>query len=141
MTRYLLDTNVLSELVGATPNERVVAFVGTLASSDLACSALSRFEIERGLALMPEGRRRELYTERYAILFAGLGGGVLALDEAVASAGARLATTARAGGTSLDEHLFDVLIAATASVGGLVVLTRNERQFRATGVPFENPWS
>ena len=41
----------------------------------------------------------------------------------------------------LDDHLSDVLIAATASVHGLVVLTRNERQFRATGVPFENPWT
>lgn len=140
MTRYLVDTNVLSELVGIAPDATVTSFVRTLVSTDLACSAISRFEIERGLALMPEGRRRELYTKRYAALLDGLGGGILSLDGQVAGVAAHLAAAARTGGTSLDDHLFDVLIAATASVHGLAVLTRNERQFRATGVPFVNPW-
>jgi len=141
LTRYLVDTTVLSELVGVAPDAVVVEFLTPVASNDLACSAISRFEIERGLALMPKGRRHQLYTDRYAALLAGLGAGIVPLDDRAASAAAKIATSARATGLSLDDHLFDVLIAATASVHGFVVLTRNERQFRATGVPFENPWT
>lgn len=140
MTRYLIDTNVLSELVGATPDAKVLAFVSTLPSASLSLSAISRFEIDRGLALMPEGRRRELYTSRYRALASGLGGGVLPLDERAASEAARIVVAARAAGTPLDDHLFDALIAGTASAHGLAVLTRNERQFRAAGVPVVNPW-
>ena len=75
MTRYLLDTNVLSELVRATPEASVLAFVAPLASKSLHLSVISRFEIDRGLALIPVGRRRELYAERYEALVSGLGGG------------------------------------------------------------------
>ena len=82
---------------------------------------------------MPVGRRRELYAERYEALVNGLGGGALPLDERAASEAARIAAASRAAGASLDDHLFDVLIAGTASVHGLTVVTRNERQFRATG--------
>ena len=139
MTRYLVDTNVLSELVGTAPDAAVLEFVRQLPSTDLFLSALSRFEIERGLGLMPDGRRRELYERRYRTLIDSLGG-ILPLDDAAASAGARIALAARARGTSLDAHLFDVLIAGSAAAHGLTVLTRNERQFRETGVPFENPW-
>jgi len=141
LTRYLVDTNVLSELVGVTPDAAVTRFFARLPSSDLAGSAISRFEIERGLALMPSGRRRKLYADRYAVLLAGLGAGILPFDERAASVAAHIVAAARTGGRSLDDHLFDVLIAATASVHGLVVLTRNERPFHATGVPFENPWT
>ena len=140
MTRYLIDTNVLSELVGTAPDPAVLGFVGTRAPADLFLSAISRFEIDRGLGMMPEGRRRDLYAERYRTLVDGLGG-VLPLDDAAAGAGARIALAARARGTSLDDHLLDALIAGTALASGLTVLTRNERQFRATGVAFENPWS
>ena len=140
MTRYLLDTNVLSELVSTAPEPSVLGFVRTLAPATLFVSAISRFEIDRGLGLMPEGRRRELLSARYRALVGGLGG-VLPLDGAAASAGARIVLSARSRGTPLDEHLFDVLIAGTAAAADLVVLTRNERQFRATGVAFENPWS
>ncbi len=139
MTRYLVDTNVLSELVGTAPDASLLDFVGALAPADLFLSAISRFEIDRGLGLMPEGRRRELFAMRYRTLIDGLGG-VLPIDGAAASAGARIALDARTRGTSLDEHLFDVLIAGTAVAGGLTVLTRNERQFRAARVAFENPW-
>lgn len=139
MTRYLIDTNVLSELVGSTPNPAVLGFVGRVPSSDLYLSALSRFEIERGLGLMPEGRRRELCAERYRALIDGLGG-VLPLDDAAGRAGVRLVLAARARGTSLDDPPFDALIAGTALARGLAVLTRNGRQFRAAGVQFVNPW-
>ena len=140
MTGYLLDTNVLSELVGANPDANVREFVTAIRTADLATSAISRFEIERGLALMPAGRRRELYERRYRALIDGLGGGVLPLDDRAASAAARISVEARARGTSLDDHLFDVLIAGTAEAHGLTVVSRNERQFRAAKVPLTNPW-
>ena len=109
-----------------------------LPSTDLFLSVISRFEIERGLGLMPDGRRRELYERRYRTLIDSLGG-VLPLDDAAASAGAAIALAARARGTSL-AHLFDVLIAGSATARGLTVITRNERAVSRDGSPFENPW-
>jgi len=90
---------------------------------------------------MPAGRRRALYEERYRALQNGLMGGVLGFDEKAALKAAEIIVTARANSSSLDDHLFDVMIAATAAANNLTIITRNVSQFGAAGVPFLNPWN
>ena len=140
MTRFPLDTNVLSELVRPVPDAAVAGFVGRLDPDGMFVSVMSRFEIRRGLERLPAGRRKDAFERRYERLLRGMRGGLLTVTAREADVGARIVSAARAAGFPLDDHLFDVLIAATASVHELTVVTRNERQFRATGVPVRNPW-
>ena len=140
MTRYLVDTNVVSELVKVEIDGSVDAFVRDLPVDDLFVSAISVFEIETGLSRLPAGRRRQLIERRYAYLLDAWDRKVLGVGAEEAEAAARIAASARQRGESLDEHVLDLLIAATATIHALTVMSRNESQFMSARVPFVNPW-
>ena len=138
---YLLDTNVVSRL---DPRRRggaaeLVGWIGRN-GAHLFLSALTLMELEAGiLKLRREDKREradELTTLAGAILddFADR---VLAVDATVAMEAARLAEHARP--TTLDA--IDLLIAGTAKVHGLTVLTNNLRHFEPTGVPALDPFA
>jgi toxin FitB len=137
--KYLLDTNVVSELrkVGdgkADPN--VTAWVSTLDSHDLFISAITILELERGILSVQrrdieqgsrlrswmDGRVRPEFTER-----------ILSIDDAIATRCAHLHIPDR-------RNEADAIIAATALVHGLVVVTRNIQDFQGTGVVLVDPW-
>jgi Predicted nucleic acid-binding protein, contains PIN domain len=137
--RYLLDTNVVSELrkVGdgkADPN--VTAWISAQDSRDLYISAITILELERGILSI---QRRD--TEQGARLRAWMDSRVrpefaqriIAIDEAIATRCAHLHIPDR-------RNEADALIAATAVVHGLVVVTRNTQDFQGTGVILVDPW-
>ena len=137
--RYLLDTNVISELrkVGddkADPN--VTKWVGAKDTSDLFISAITILELERGILSIQrrdasQGSRlrawmdshvRPEFVER-----------ILSIDDAIATRCAHLHIPDR-------RNEADALIAATALVHGLTVVTRNVQDFDGTGVIVVDPW-
>lgn len=134
--RFLLDTNVLSDARRGA-SVALDEWLGAQVVADLRISAVTVFEIEHGVRSMERRDRRQgaalrrwfddvvrpTFTER-----------VLAVDDAVAVAAADLQVPD-------PMPLPDSLIAATARVHGLTLVTRNTADFERTGVSLLNPWA
>lgn len=137
--RYLLDTNVVSELrkVGdGKADQNVTAWISAQDSRDLYISAITILELERGILSIQRrdieqgARLRAWMDSRVRPEFAQR---IVAIDEAIATRCAHLHIPDR-------RNEADALIAATAVVHGLVVVTRNTQGFQGTGVILVDPW-
>jgi len=136
---FLLDTNVVSELrkvrLGRA-GANVAAWAQSVDAADLFVSAITIMELELGVLSMErkdaqQGALLRLWLEQQVLTeFAGR---TLPIDTAVAQRCARLHVPDRRG-----ER--DALIAATALVHGMTVVTRNVEDFKPTGVLLTNPW-
>lgn len=137
--RFLIDTNVVSELLRTAPSDRVMAWLNAQPPLDVAMSVLTIGEIERGMALLPAGRRRTA-LERWIgqDVPQQFQGRLLAVDEAVAREWGRLSARSSTSGRTLP--VIDGLLLATAAVHGLTFVTRNESDCAARGIPVLNPW-
>jgi tRNA(fMet)-specific endonuclease VapC len=133
---YLLDTNVLSEVIKKRPSERVLARLRVAPATGLATSAICVMELRFGAARVPASR--ELWTRVTRDVLTLVRILPLGADEAV-RAGELLAALESTGESIGVE---DILIAATAQVHDLVLVTRNERLFsRVQDLAVENWWS
>jgi len=131
---YLLDTNVVSELRRIRPHGAVVAWIAGKRAENLFVSAMTLAEIQAGIEMTREqdpakAAAIEAWLDDVAASFA-----VLPADGRVFRAWARLMHRKQ------DDVLEDALIAATAIVHDLTVVTRNVRDFEAFGVRLENPF-
>ncbi len=131
---YLLDTNVISELRRARPHGAVVAWLKSIRDEDLHISAVVIGEIQAGVEIT-----RELDKDRAAEIEAWLEQvaetyNVLGMDAKTFRAWARLMHR------KSDRLIEDAMIAATAIVHGLTVVTRNVRDFKGFGVRTLNPF-
>ena len=134
---FLLDTNVVSELRRAKrTNPRVAAWADSVAASDLYLSSITILELETGVLLLARRDRkqasiiRQWMEERVLTAFAER---ILAVDTAVARQCAQLHVP--------DPRPYrDSLIAATALVHRLTVVTRNRADFEPMAVAVLNPW-
>lgn len=136
----LLDTNVLSELLRPSSHPVVEAWVSRRAAVGLFFSAVGEAEIRYGIAIMPAGRRRDkLLLEIEAILREDFAGRVLPFDGDAARVYAEIAATRRALGRPVSQA--DAQIAAIARSRGMVVATRNVRDFNDMGLDIIDPWA
>lgn len=137
--KHLLDTNVISELrkVGdGKADANVVAWARAQDATDLCLSAITILELERGILGVhrrdaAQGARLRTWLENY--VRPEFVGRILSIDDAVATRCAHLHVPDR-------RNEADALIAATALVHGLSVVTRNVRDFEGTGVIVVDPW-
>jgi len=137
--RYLLDTNILSELVKPRPDQRVVAWVGAQSPLDLAISVLTLGEVHKGITRVANGHRRAALARWASVdLPAQFAGRLLAIDERVAVAWGQLSGRAARDGRTLP--VIDGLLLATAHVHELTFVTRNVADCAARGVPVFDPW-
>lgn len=137
--RYLLDTNVLSELVKRRPDARVSQWIEAQSPLDLAISVLTLGEIEKGIARLPRGPRRVALTRwTRRELPAQFLGRVLDIQAAVAVAWGELSAQATVDARPLP--VIDGLLLATAHVHALTLVTRNVSNCAARGVPVFDPW-
>jgi toxin FitB len=138
VTRYLLDTNIISNVTKPSPSTALLAWMGDQADDDLFISALTVGEIQRGLLEKPKGKKRALLEAWFTgpegpqALFAGR---VLPFDENAGLIWARLMADGTAKGRP--RSALDMIIAAVAEVNSCVVVTDNEKDF--TGLNFVNP--
>jgi len=140
MRAYLLDTNVISEPNRAKPDRRVLAWLGRTPEHSLYISALTLGEIRFGIERMVEpGMRVSLEQWLEHEVRPAFFDRILPVDERVAEAWGALTGSLRSRGVVVPP--VDGLIAATALVHGLTVVTRNERDFEAAGVAVFNPWT
>ena len=138
--RYLLDTNVISELVRPSPAASVVEWVRAQSALDLMLSVLTLGELEKGIGTLAVGARRDQLT-RWARteLPTQFLGRVLSVDQEVAVAWGTLAAVAQAGGRPLP--VVDGLLLATAGAHGVTLVTRNVSDCAGRGVPVLDPWT
>ena len=134
MTRYLLDTNVVSELRKVKPHGAVVAWIKTLRPGQIFLSAVTIGELQAGVELTRKlDPTKALEIENWLSLVEG-SFAVRPMDAACFREWARL----KSGKSS--ELLEDAMIAATARVHGLELATRNQRDFQRLGVEVFNPF-
>ena len=136
---YLLDTNAISEPKRARPNAGVVAWLNDQLLTDLHLSVITIGELRRGIIRLEPGRRRDDLDYWLAQVVLRFGDRILPIDIEVTDRWAALAEAQRAAGRTAD--MSDELIAATAHVHGLSVVTRNVRQFEHSGCRVVSPWS
>jgi predicted nucleic acid-binding protein len=117
---FVLDTNVISELMRPAAHPAVFAWVAAQPRASLYTTSVTRAEILSGIGIMPEGRRRAALSDAAAAMFdEDLRGRVLAFDTAAADRYAEFIVSRRQAGAPI--HAFDALIAATALVAGAAV--------------------
>lgn len=133
--RYLLDTNVVSELRKPRPHGGVLAWLKSLDDAQLCVSAVTLGEIQAGIEIAREqDPAKTVEIEAWLELVAGAYN-VLPMDAAAFRAWARLMHR------KSDTLYEDAMIAATAKVHDLVVASRNVADFNALGMDVFNPFS
>ena len=138
MTRYLLDTNIISNVVKPQPSEALLNWMALQRDEDLFIASLTVAEIRRGILEKPAGRKREALETWFAgsegplALFAGR---ILVFDDKAALVWARLMAEGKAAGRPRSG--LDMVIAATAEAYECVIVTDNERDF--VGLRMINP--
>jgi toxin FitB len=128
--RYLLDTNIVSNITKATPSESLFMWMSQQHDEDLFVASLTIAEIRRGVLEKPAGKRREQLEAWFSgpegpqALFAGR---VLPFDERAGLIWARLMANGKAKGRP--RSALDMIIAAVAEANGCIVVTDNENDF------------
>ncbi len=135
MTEYLIDTNVISELRKNRPHGAVVAWFEAVPRERIFVSAITIKELQSGIEITRrQDAERAAQLDRWLDALADQAQ-IVPIDAACAREHARLMH-----GRS-DDLFEDAMIAATARVHSLIVVTRNERDFRLFDVPVLNPFS
>jgi predicted nucleic acid-binding protein len=138
VTRYLLDTNIISNVVKLQPSESLLAWMSTQRDEDLFIASLTVAEIRRGILEKPRGKKRDVLDNWFSgpegpqSLFAGR---ILSFDTKAGLAWAELMAKGKTAGKPRSG--LDMIIAAVADANECVVVTDNERDF--VGLQIVNP--
>lgn len=138
MSRYLLDTSIISNVTKTVPSESLLTWMAEQVDEDLFIASLTIAEIRRGVLEEPAGRRRDQLEawltgpEGPSALFAGR---VLPFDEKASLIWARMMAVATAAGRP--RSALDTIIAAVAESNGCTIVTDNEKDF--AGIDTINP--
>lgn len=138
MTRYLLDTNIISNVVKPQPSESLLAWMAAQRDEDLFIASLTIAEIRRGILEKPRGRKRDALDAWFTgqegpqALFVGR---ILSFDDRAGLIWAQLMADGKSAGRPRSG--LDMIIAAIAGANECVVVTDNERDF--AGLQIVNP--
>ena len=136
MSGFLLDTNVVSELVKPVPEPRGIAFLTN--EPDLWLSTIVLHELDFGLNLLPRGRRRDRLASVLSMFLSEYSDQIIPVDRREAEQAAVMRAQARSLGRVL--YLADALIAGTAKAHDLGLATRNVMDFNDLDIDVTNPW-
>jgi toxin FitB len=139
MSGFLVDTNVISEIVRPSPDGHVAAWSQIQPKQSLFLSVVSMGEMHKGLTIMPQGARRtQLMQSIDTLVPAWFQGRILPLTHAIAVRWGVLEGQRQLAGRPL--NMPDGQIAATALEHGLTMVTRNVKDFEGLGLTILNPW-
>jgi len=130
LTRYLLDTNIISNVIKPKPSESLLAWMAAQQDDDLFIASLTIAEIRRGILEKPRGKKRDTLdvwfngSEGPQALFAGR---ILAFDDKAGLIWADLMAKGKIAGRPRSG--LDMIIAAVAAANECVVVTDNEKDF------------
>ncbi len=136
---FVLDTNVISAVMGARPVPAVADWIAAQPEDRLFTTTVCQAEILAGVAVMPDGRRRHgLVAAAKAIFASAFDGRILPFDGTSAEFYAEIfAARKRAGKPTATS---DLMIAAIARAYGAHMVTRNTGDFEGCGLTLVNPW-
>jgi len=135
VTRYLLDTNIISNIVKPKPSDSLLAWMAAQRDVDLFIASLTVAEIRRGILEKPRGKKRDALDAWFSgpegpqALFTGR---ILPFDDKAGLVWARLMAEGKAAGRPRSG--LDMIIAAVAGSNDCVVVTANERDFAGLGI-------
>lgn len=135
---YLLDTCFLSELRKPQPHKSVLDLFESVDEKNLFISALSIGELYYGIALLPDGRqKKEIITwlKQIENSYADL---IIPIDEKVTARWGETRALLQSSGITI--NVVDGLLAATCQVYSLSLVTRNDKDFKHTGINILKPW-
>lgn len=138
MTRYLLDTNIISNVVKPQPSEPLLVWMAAQRDDDLFIASLTVAEIRRGILERSRVKKRDALDAWFVgpegpqALFSGR---ILSFDDKAGLIWARLMAEGKAAGRP--RSALNMIIAAVAFAMDCVVVTDNEKDF--AGIPFVNP--
>lgn len=133
---YLLDTNIISELVRKQPNKCVQNWLSLIPNEALFISVLTLGEIRKGVANIKDNHRKAKLTIWLEYeLPAWFGTRILSVNQAVADRWGRLQSESKKNLSAIDS-----LLAATALHHDLSIVTRNTIDFQFSGLTVINPW-
>ena len=139
---WLIDTNVVSEMMRPRPEPQVAAFLDSIADEGLGLSSVTVWEVLDGIGRINPGRRRRDLADRFQDLLDELfEDRIIDWSQADARACARIMEDKRRRGEPLDDHVPDAFLAAAAATRGLAIVTRNTGEFRNTGIETVDPWA
>ena len=137
--KYLLDTCVISELVAKKPNPKVVSWIDSIDPDSAYLSVITIGEIRKGIEKLPDSRRKTtLHSWLIEELMARFSGKILPIDTEVVLMWGQLIGSLESDGKKMAA--IDSLIAATALYNHCSLVTRNETDFKHTGIGIINPW-
>ena len=135
----VLDTNVISALMRATPEPAIVAWLDVQPSESVWTTSICVFEIRHGLNILPPGKKQQALLEAFdQALQLDLENRVLDFDTTAAQQAAAIAAQLRAAGRPVEIR--DVQIAGIVAARRGTLATGNTSHFVGTGVSLINPW-
>ena len=135
----LLDTNVLSELMKLAPEAHVLKWLDTLSPSECYLSAITKAEIELGIALLPDGKRKVGLKTAAELMFAEFQDRCLPFNSIAATKYAEIVAERTRIGRPVSVE--DAQIAAIALTQKMSLATRNTSDFEfIEGLALINPW-
>ena len=141
-TSWLLDTNILSEMMRPNPESRVANFLDEIAPEGIGLAAITVWEILNDIGQLDPGKRRDDIAERFQrIVDVIFDDRIFDWTAADAEVCARITEDKRRRGEPLDNHLPVAMLAGTAIRCSCVIVTRNESEFLNTGAKVVNPWT
>lgn len=135
----ILDTNVVSALMQRTPDAAVIEWLNQQPAESIWLTSITIFETRFGLALLPEGRRRDSLEDAFSrLLSEDLDKRILDFDVPAAVAAATIAAARQRAGRPVDMR--DTQIAGIAMSRNASLATRNTKHFADLSVDVVNPW-
>lgn len=134
----ILDTNVLSEAMKPSPDTAVAAWLARGKAGDLYTTTITEAEILLGIAILPDGRRKNDIAEAAKRIIALFDDRILPFDGAAAQDFANIVAERRKQGRPIND--FDAQIAAITRSQSMILATRNVADFDGVGITIINPW-
>jgi predicted nucleic acid-binding protein len=134
VTRYLIDTNVISEIHKPKPHGGVLEWFGALGDEQIFLSAVTLFELQNGIERTRAQDEIKASAIEAWVNEVGRSSTIVPMDGKCFREAARLMVGKQ------EELIYDAMIAATARIHGLIVATRNEKDFKHLGVKILNPF-
>jgi tRNA(fMet)-specific endonuclease VapC len=137
--KYLLDTNIISELISKNPNEKVVKFINDLNVDDVFLSAITIGEIKSGIENVQSNAKKELLSQwLHNDLLYKFENRIISIDIEIMLTWGSINHKLKKQGRALP--IMDSIIGATCLSKELALITRNEKDFQNLAIKIINPF-
>ena len=126
--KYLVDTNIISEIIAKKPNQQVIDFLNNINTSDIYLSAITVGEIKYGINRLSQSKRKTQLLAWFEQLLLKYQYNIIDIDISVMAIWADINSDLKSNGISLS--IMDSLIASSALYHDMTLVTRNTKDFQ-----------